>query len=260
MKKIFLILILLSVAIIMTSCTKPEEVTISKYFQAMKVGESGDKDTMTSMAINPKHIKVDSYEIISVEEPVIEPILLPELNKKLADLAQEKKNIGLAAQEANDAILDLEDELADARSSSKKRELNAKLEEAETNKDELVSSFKEIIQNKKNLEKQIEFEQTLMKTSAGRSKMPNIAMYTGDSHTSKVDVKITLLTKEIVDYVFILKKYILKLEKKELPRNRYLILDIMTADEYAKSLEVDTEEPENTEEVTEEAQVTENEK
>ena len=259
MKKIFLILILLSVAIIMTSCTKPEEVTISKYFQAMKVGEAGDKDTMTSMAINPKHIKFDTYEIISVQEPVIEPIILPELNKKLADIGQEKKTIGLAAQEANDAILDLEDELADARGSSKKRELNAKLDEARAQKDELVTSFKEVIQKKKDLEKQIEFEQTLMKTSAGRSKMPNIAMYRGDSHTSKIDVKVTLMTKEIVDYVFVLKKYVLKLEEKELPRNRYLIIDIMTAEEYTKSLEEDTEEPENTEEVTEETEATENE-
>ena len=89
--------------------------------------------------------------------------------------------------------------------------------------------------------------------------MPNIAMYTGDSHTSKVEVKVTLLTKEIVDYVFILKKYVLKLEDKELPRNRYLILDIMTAEDYAKSIEVDTGEPENTEEVTEEPEVTEKE-
>ncbi len=258
MKRIFLILILLSVAIIMTSCSKPEEATISKYFQAMRVGEAGDKDTMTSMALNPKHIKFDTYEIILVGEAVIEPILLPALNAKLAEIGKDKKEIGLAAQEANDSILDLEDELADARSSSKKRELNNKLKEAISAKDELVSNFKKIIKDKKALEKQIEFEQALMKTSAGRS-MPNIEMYTGDSYTSKIDVKVTLMTKEIVDYVFIIKKYILKLEEKELPRNRFLIIDIMTADEYANSLEEDTVEPENTEEVTEEAQVTEKE-
>lgn len=259
MKKIFLILVLLSVAIIMTSCSKPEEATISKYFQAMKVGETGDKDTMTSMAINPKHIKFDSFEIISISEPVIEPILLPALNEKLALLDKQKKEIGLAAQEANDGILDLEDELADARSSAKKRELKKQLEEATVNKDELIAGFKNVIMEKKALEKQIEFEQSLMKTSAGRSKMPNIEMYTGDSYTSKIDVKITLPTKEIVDYVFILKKYILKLEEKELPRNRFLITEIMTADDYAKSLEEVTDEPENTEEVTEEPEVTENE-
>ncbi|MEN8223644.1 MAG: hypothetical protein ABFR36_10370 [Acidobacteriota bacterium] len=258
MKKTLLILILLSVAIIMTSCSKAEEVTISKYFQAMKVGEAGDKDTMTSMAINPKHIKFDKYEIVSISEPVIEPILLPTLNQNLADVNQKKKDVGLSAQEANDAILDLEDELADARSSSKKRELKKQLEEANVNKVELVANFKDIIIEKKRLEKQIEFEQMLMKTSAGRSKMPNIEMYKGDSYTSKVDIKVTLPTKEIVDYVFILKKYVLKLEEKELPRNRLLITEIMTAADYAESIEEVIEEPENTEEVTEEQEATEN--
>jgi len=258
MKKTLLILILLSVAIIMTSCSKAEEVTITKYFQAMKVGDAGDKDTMTSMAINPKHIKFDKYEIVSISDPVVEPILLPTLNQNLADIAQEKKDVGLSAQEANDAILDLEDELADARSSAKKRELRKQIEEAKINKDELITNFKDIITKKKNLEKQIEFEQTLMKTSAGRSQMPNIEMYTGDSYTSKVDIKITLPTKEIVDYVFILKKYVLKLAEKELPRNRFLITEIMTSEEYAKSKEEVIDEPENTEEVSEEPELTEN--
>ena len=258
MKKTLLILILLSVAIIMTSCSKAEEVTITKYFQAMKVGDAGDKDTMTSMAINPKHIKFDKYEIVSISDPVIVPILLPTLNQNLADIAQKKKDIGLSAQEANDAILDLEDELADARSSAKKRELSKQLEEARVKKDELIANFKDIISKKKNIEKQIEFEQALMKTSAGRSQMPNIEMYTGDSYTSKIDIKITLPTKEIVDYVFILKKYVLKLAEKELPRNRFLITEIMTAEEYAKSNEEVTDKPENTEEVTEEPELTEN--
>ncbi len=145
MKKFLLILILLSVAIIMTSCSKAEEVTITKYFQAMKVGDAGDKDTMTSMAINPKHIKFEKYEIVSISDPVIEPILLPTLNQKLADIAKEKKDVGLSAQEANDAILDLEDELADARSSAKKRELRDQIEVAKANKAELITKFKDII-------------------------------------------------------------------------------------------------------------------
>ena len=104
---------------------------------------------------------------------------------------------------------------------------------------------------------QIEFEQSLMKMSAGRAKMPNIEMYTGDRYTTKVDIKITLPTKEVADYVFILKKYVLKLADKELPRNRFLITDIMTAEEYAQSLEEAKAEPEATEEVTEEPEVTE---
>ena len=122
MKRTFLILVLLSFVVVMTSCQKAEEVTISKYFQAMKVGEKGDRDTMTSMAINPKLIKYDSYEIVSLAEPVIEEIALIGLNAKLAEVGKNQKEVGSSAQEINDEILDLEDELADARSSRKKNE------------------------------------------------------------------------------------------------------------------------------------------
>ncbi len=257
MRKTFLIFVLLSVAIIITSCSKPEEVTISKYFQAMNVGDEGDRDTMTSMAIHPKYIKFDSYEIVSIGEPVVEPIILPELNKQLLEVDKKKKETRLSAQEADDAVYDIEDAIADARSSSKKKELNKKLEDAKAKKGEIVLRFKNLIKKKKDLEKRIELERNLMKMSSGRAKMPNIDMYTGDSYTSKIDVKITLPSKEIVDYVFLLKKYVLKLNEKELPRNRYLITEIMTAEDYAKFIEGSSQKQESTEEVTEEPEVTE---
>jgi len=259
MRNFFLIFVLLSVAIFITSCSKPEETTISKYFQAMDVGDEGDRDTMTSMAIHPKYIKFDSYEIVSIGESVVKPIVLPELNKQLVEIDKQRKDIRLSAQEADDAVFDLEDEIADERSASKKRELNKKLDDAKAKKAEVVLRFKNLIKQKKDLEKRIEFEKSLMKTSSGRSKMPNIDMYSGNSHTSKVDVKITLPSKEIVDYVFILKKYVLKLNEKELPRNRYLITEITTAEDYAKSIDKVSEENNNVEEVAEETESTEKE-
>ncbi|MEN8153528.1 MAG: hypothetical protein ABFR75_05850 [Acidobacteriota bacterium] len=257
MKRAFLILVLLSLVVIMTSCQKAEEVTITKYFQAMSVGEKGDKDTMTSMAINPKFIKYDSYEIVSLEEPVIEEIALIGLNAKLAEVEKSRKEIGLNARDINDEILDLEDELADARSSRKKSEFRKQIEDSKVRKDEMVAKFKTIIVEKKSLEKKIELEQNMMKASVGRPKMNNIEMYTGKSHTVKSLIKITLPTKEVKDYIFVLKKYSLKLEDKELPRSRYLIVKIATAEEFAQeenSVEEDTME---TEEVTEEDTATE---
>lgn len=259
MKRAFLILVLLSFVVIMTSCQKAEEVTISKYFQAMSVGEKGDRDTMTSMAINPKLIKYDSYDIVSISEPVIEEIALIGLNTKLAEVLKQQKEVGLSAQEINDEILDLEDELADARSSRKKSEFRKLIEEAKVKKDELIKGFKSIIAEKKSLQKKIELEQSMMKASVGRPKMNNIEMYTGESHTVKADVKITLPTKEVKDYVFILKKYSLKLADKELPRSRYLIVNIASAEEFAREKEEVAEDTMKTEEVSEEDTATEEE-
>lgn len=257
MKRTFLILVLLCFVVSMTSCQKAEEVTISKYFQAMSVGEKGDRDTMTSMAINPKLIKYDSYEIISISEPVIEEIALIGLNAKLAEVGKKQQEVGSSAQEINDEILDLEDALADARSSREKNEFRKLIDEAKIKKDELIKGFKAIIAEKKSLQKQIELEQNMMKASVGRPKMNNIEMYTGKSHTIRADIKITLPNKEVKDYVFIIKKYALKLADKELPRNRYLIVKIATAEELALEEEGVEEEAVETEEVSEEDTATE---
>jgi len=46
MRKFLLAIVLISLILVMTSCQKSEEVTISKYFQAMLHGEKGDAGTM----------------------------------------------------------------------------------------------------------------------------------------------------------------------------------------------------------------------
>jgi len=66
MKKYLLVIALISLILVMTSCKKQEEVTISKYFQAMLHGEKGDINTMSAMALEPVYIQYESYKIISV--------------------------------------------------------------------------------------------------------------------------------------------------------------------------------------------------
>ena len=92
MKKILLLLVLSSLFFLSNSCQKPEEMIVTKYFQAMK---NDDRDVMTSMAIEPKYFRFESYEIVSISEPVINdaplPVYMEELKaveKKRADQAR----------------------------------------------------------------------------------------------------------------------------------------------------------------------------
>ncbi len=231
MKRILFVALLITFLVI-TSCQKAEEVTISKYFQAMNVGEKGDLDTMSAMAITPKLIKYKSYEIVSISEPVDTNIELPGMMKKLADLDKKMNEIKLKFSDINDEIQDIEDLLVDARGSRKKNELKNQINEKKKEKDGILAEFKTVVSQKKELEKQIEVTGNVMKASVSRPNMKNLEMFEGKCRTVKAELKITLLNMEVKNYVFVLKKYLLTLSGKKLKRSRYLITDIMTLEEY----------------------------
>ncbi len=250
MKRTLFVFLIISF-VVLTSCQKPEEVTISKYFQAMQVSEKGDMDTMSAMAVNPKLIKYDSYEIVSISEPVEKEIELPGLIKKLADIDKQKKNIGTKFRDIGDELLDLEDELADARGSRKKNELKAKIADKKKEKQDILNQFKMIVAQKKDLQKKIESVERMMKASVSRPNMKNLEMFTGKSQTVTAVIKVTLLNKEVKNYVFVLKKYLLTLGGKKMSRSRYLITSILTQEEF-NQLDISSETKEaTTEEVSE---------
>lgn len=247
MKKTLLLLALFSLIAVMTSCQKGEEVTVSKYFEAMK---HNDKDTMGSMATQPKDIEFKKFEITSVEEPVVEPIRLQVLVKELTDLEVAKKKQFGIAKEKNFEKDDVLDELDETRRRAKKAELQKKLEEIEKELDEQKKIIGKFFKDISAVKKKINVEKGLIKQSTNMER--NLELYTGESHTSKVNVKITMPDGNSGDYVFIVRKYLLKL--KERPSNgRLIITMIATVDEYNAYLQK-KEEAANTktEEVAEE--------
>ena len=85
MKKIILLAALFSLIFGMTSCQTGEDVTVEKYFQAMK---HNDKDTMSAMAVEPKDLEYKAFKIIKVSEPQVTELALPGMEKQLLDLLQ----------------------------------------------------------------------------------------------------------------------------------------------------------------------------
>jgi len=251
MKKYLLVIALISLILVMTSCKKQEEVTISKYFQAMLHGEKGDINTMSAMALEPVYIQYESYKIISVSEPVVQEYQLPLLISKLENLTKERKNQVKTALDKKYELEDLEDELDETRRASKKRELKKKIGDMEVIVKEEEQKVRDLQFKINALKNEIDSEKNLTKISSGLVKNPET--YKGETRTSKADVKVTLKNGSEKDYVFVLKKYDLKInEDASILKSRFVIIKIQSTEEFNKVEQGEKEKAVVTEEVREE--------
>jgi hypothetical protein len=251
MKKFLLVIALISLILVMTSCKKQEEVTISKYFQAMLHGEKGDINTMSAMALEPVYIQYESYKIVLVSEPVAQEYQLPLLLSKLENFKKERQNLVKSALDKKYELEDLEDELDETRRASKRRELKKKVEDMGVIVKEEEQKVRDLQFKINALKNEIESEKNLIKLSSGLVKNPEI--YKGETQTSKTDVKVTLKNGAEKDYVFVLKKYNLKInEDADILKSRFVIIKIQSAEEFEKAEQGEEEKAVETEEVTEE--------
>lgn len=244
MKKTLLLVAVLSLIMVITSCQKAEEVMVSKYFQAM---QHDDRETMSAMAYEPKDIKFTEYEVLSIEEPKTQELQLPGLLKKEQELEKQRKDQVLTTMDKQEELDELMDELDETRRASKKRELNKKIEELEVEVEEDKAKVKSLQLELNKTKKAIEREKALITLSTGMRE--NLEMFSGDTQLSSLTAKITLESGEQKDFIFLLRKDILRLQDRE-QVGRQIIVKMMTTDEYKKSLEEEKEE-EKVEEVTE---------
>ena len=227
--------------IIFTSCSQPGEVTVTKYFQAMKMN---DKDTMGSMAIQPKDLEFKSYEIVTIAEPVEKDLELPILEERMKKLAAKKAKQGNNAMDASDNLEDLKYDLEIARGARTKANLKKQIEEAETAFEAEKEKYNQITLRVAALEKKISRERDLIKMSTGRT--DTLSLFTGKSYYLKVDVKVTLENGDVNDYVYLLRRTDLTLQDKTIG-GRLIIIKIRTAADYEK--EVQAEEAQEAEEI-----------
>lgn len=256
MKKHLVLIALFGLIVIMTSCQQPEEVTLSQYFQAMA---HNDRDTMASMALEPKNIEYKSFEIAKISEPVITEYPLPGLMQESTQIKKDMTTKAREASDKRDEMLDIQDELDETRSRRRKDELQAELTAAQEAFKETEAQYKDLVKERDRVKREIEKERTLVRLSASIDNRAEI--YTGEVHTIRTDVKITLPEGETKDYVFVLVKYLLKVEDRVLP-NRFILLKIQTLEDFnaeeaaaalVKEMEKEKKEEVKEEEVKDEA-------
>lgn len=251
MKKTILLLALFSLIVVLTSCKKAEEITITKYFQAM---QHNDKDTMAAMAVEPKAIKFKSFKVVSMDEPVVKELELPAMQKKLKEIDKQKKDQFNVVLDKNDAVEELKDELAETRRRARRAELEKQKETAEKELEEERNNYIALNNWLLQTKKDIDTEKNMIESSTGVDK--NFELYTGETHIHKLTVSVTLANDEVKDYIFVLRRNLLKLQDRPI-NGRMIITKIVTPEEYEQELKQQEEAEKTVSEEVSEPQPTE---
>ena len=225
MKKVLLLVALVVLVMVTTSCQKPEEITLSKYFQAMK---AKDRDTMAAMAAETVSMEFKSWELISSETPVSEEFGLPKMLQELADVKKKKDAQILLVTDKKDAMDQLKTKLDESRGSKKaavQKEIDALAVEVETE----IANYKRDQANYTQMKAQVENEKRMIALSTNIEQNPELLE--GKTVTTKSIVKIDGPGGE-KEYVFTLRKYeLINPVTNKVTSNRYIILKIAPREE-----------------------------
>ncbi|MEI6613455.1 MAG: hypothetical protein WCL37_01030 [Chrysiogenales bacterium] len=227
MKKTLVLGALLILIMITTSCQKPEEITLSKYFQAMK---AKDRDTLATMAAEPMALEFKSWVLVSSEAPVTEDLILQQLLSGLADIkAKKDKQIGLV-KDKKDALDVLKTKLTETRGGRQKAELQKQIDANEQEMIVETQNYKQAQVDYSQMKNQVEVEKKMVSMSTSIEQ--NQELMTGKAVTVKAIVKITTASGD-KEYVFLLRKYELinPLTNKVSP-NRFIILKIQPKEDF----------------------------
>ncbi len=217
------ILSLAAVVLTLPSCkASPEKSLLGTYFHAISL-----KDTMTmsTMAVEPISIEVESWKIVSVSEENIAPATLPELNKTELELKKKLEDHVGPVTDADDALYGAQEELKSARTGAARAAAKRKADEAQAKFDEEREIHRELQREYNEAKAAAAKEEQIANFSLGAGDVPNIRDLTGTVHSKEVDVLITDKEGKETTYRFYLRRYELKDESLNLNRRgRWIIV------------------------------------
>ncbi len=189
------------------SCTShPEEGLLKRYFSAINLN---DVTTMSTMALEPISMDVESWKIVSVSEEKIEPASLPEMNKLELELKKKvEESVGITL-DAKDGLLDAEYERDQARTRAARRAAQNKIKELQATYDEIYATHQRLQTDYNEAKAATAREEQIASFSLGAGDITNIRDLTGQVHSKEVDIKV--VGKEATkNYRLYLKMYNLK--------------------------------------------------
>lgn len=173
---------------ILQSCTShPEESLLKRYFNAISLN---DVTTMSTMAVEPISMDVESWEIISVSEEKIEPTSLPEMNRLELELKKKvEESVGITL-DAKDELLDAEYERDQARTRAARRAAQNKVKELQATYDEIYAVHQQLQTDYNEAKTATAREEQIASFSLGAGDITNIRDLTGQVHSKEVDIKV----------------------------------------------------------------------
>jgi hypothetical protein len=214
--------------VITTSCQKPEEITISKYFQAMK---AKDRDTMAAMAAEPFAVEFKSWKIVSSEESVVEDFTLPAMIERLAAAKKQKDDQILLVKDKKDALEQLKTKLNETRGSRAKAEVQKEVDAMWAEVETETGNYKRDQANYTQVKTQVDNEKKMISLSTNIDQ--NQELLAGKTVTTRTNVLVDGAGGE-KEYLFTLRKYeLINPVTNKVHSNRYIILKIQTKEEVA---------------------------
>ena len=173
---------------VLQSCTShPEEGLLKRYFNAISLN---DVTTMSTMAVEPISMDVESWEIISVSEEKIEPASLPEMNRLELELKKKvEESVGITL-DAKDELLDAEYERDQARTRAARRAAQNKVKGLQAAYDEIYAVHQQLQTDYNEAKTATAREEQIASFSLGAGDITNIRDLTGQVHSKEVDIKV----------------------------------------------------------------------
>ena len=214
------------VLLVFTSCSShPEESLLKSYFNAVTLN---DATTMSTMALEPMSLNVESWEILSVSEERIEPATLSDLNVKELDFKKQlEKSVGITL-DARDTLDDAKFDLERARTIAARRAARNKVNEQQEKYDEQYEHHKNLQKEYNDAKATARREEVITYFSLGQrvGDFPTIRDFVGNAHFKEVDVKIVEKDVGAKDYRLYLRRYELEDEGMNLAhRGRWVIIN-----------------------------------
>ncbi len=192
---------------VLQSCTShPEEGLLQKYFNAITLN---DVTTISTMAVEPISMDVESWEIVSVSEEIIEPSSLPEMNRLELELKKKvEESVGITL-DAKDELLDAEYERDQARTRTARRAAGNKVKELQAAYDKIYAAHQKLQTDYNEAKAATARDEQITSFSLGAGDITNIRDFNGQVHSKEVEVRV--VGKESTkNYKLYLRMYALK--------------------------------------------------
>jgi hypothetical protein len=209
------VILIISLFFLQSCQSKPETKVLQRYFAAVKMKDNITIGTMAMVPIKPDYT---SWEIISSSEDVIEPYTLPDLNSRELELKKKVEESVIITMNAGDEVDDALFEMENARTTSARRAARQKVDDLQAKYEEIRATHN-LLQTDYNAAKTAaQKEEDIANFSLGAGDVPNIRELSGNVHKKEVDIKVTLVSGDIMNLKCIMMKYDLKDETLNLPR------------------------------------------
>jgi len=214
-------LVIMAILIYSACSSAPEKTLLEKYFHAVSMK---DNQTMAAMAVEPLALEAASYQVVSISPEQVEPVTLPELNKKEAEAKKKMDDHVGPVVEAKDALDLAKDDLDNARTAGARAALKKKVEQLQAKYDEEYNAHKELQRQYTEAKEAAAKEEEITLFSLGVKSLPMVREMQGTVSSKEVIISAKTKAGAEKKYKVILRRYVLKDEAGKPYNGRWIIV------------------------------------